>query len=442
MNAVISPLLLTYLGGFQAGFSKPNFVYFQGYMWSLLLTTGHKCMTHIAQTCFFLDRHLSSWERFLSENRWDLTVMSKHLVSLLLAKLGDSLKVYGAYLAAIDTTLIAKKGGKMLGVQKWHQASGNADRGDAIVGHHWGILGLLSFSVPLSRYLCWPILMRLIPGHHNPFLWIGDSHGVLMQATFWDAVLPLVYQMAEFLHQAPLRVVADAYFCKAPFLQPLIERGIHVISRMRKDAVGWDDPVYCGRGRRPKYGKKWKLAELLTSFPPETISTFLYGKTVKLAVVVRDVWIRDVRQKMRVVVVEGIKAPLIFLCTDLSLTAAQILEIYGARFSIELALRDLKGQLGLGDYQCTTFLAILRFVHLACTALSLFRLILLKENIHYMEGQGNARSFKKKAPLSLTTLRHRFRAFAFQRILFSKSAQKADLQKGDPKVEQLLRIAA
>lgn len=442
MNAVIPPILVAYLGGFQSGFSKPNFAYFQGYMWSLLMTTGHKCMTHIAQTCFFLDRHLSSWERFLSENRWDLRAMSKTLVQLLIAKLGDSLEVHGAYLAAIDTTLIAKMLGKMLGVQKWHQASGNADRGDAIVGHHWGIIGLISFSVTLSRYLCWPILMRLIPGHHNPFLWIGDPHGVLTQATFWDAVLPLVYQMAEFLHQAPLRVVADAYFCKAPFIQPLLERGIHVISRMRKDAVGWDDPVYCGRGRRPKHGKKWKLAQLVTHFPPEIITAFLYGKTVQLAVVVRDVWIREVSQKVRVVVVEGIRAPLIFLCTDLSLAAAQILEIYGARFSIELALRYLKGHLGLGDYQCTTPSAILRFVHLACTALSLFRLILLKEDTYSMEGQTTTESFKKEVPLSLTTLRRRFRAFAFQRILSSKSALEADLQKGDPKVEQLLRIAA
>ena len=442
MNTFIPTVLLTYLSFFQTGFSKPNFVYFQSYLWSLLLTKGHKCMPNLAQPCFFIDRHLSSWERFLAENTWDVTVMSKTVVQILIAKLGDSLKVHGAYLAALDTTLIAKTWGKMLGVQRWHQASENADRGDSLMGHHWGILGLISFSGVLGRYLCWPILMRLIPGQHNPFLWVVDPNGVIMQASFWEAVLPLVYHLAEVLHQAPLRVVADAYFCKAPFLQPLIERGIDVISRMRKDAVGWDDPVYCGRGRPPKHGKKWKLAELVTHFPTETIPVFLYGKTVELAGVVRDVWIRDVSQKVRVVVVEGIKEPLIFLCTDLSLTAAQILEIYGARFSIELALRDLKGYLGLGDYQCTTFQAILRFVHVACTALCLFRLILLKEDTRSMGGQANAESFKKEAPLSLSTLRRRFQAFAFQRILFSKSALGAELQKGNPKVEQLLRIAA
>ena len=54
-------------------------------------------------------------------------------------------------------------------------------------------------------------------------------------------------------------------------------------------------------------------------------------------------------------VVEGLKAPLIFLSTDVSLSAAQIIEIYGARFSIESALRVLKTDLGLGDYQVHHF---------------------------------------------------------------------------------------
>jgi len=40
-----------------------------------------------------------------------------------------------------------------------------------------------------------------------------------------------------------LRVVVDAYFSKVPFLSPLIAKGIHVITRMRKDAVAWDKKI-------------------------------------------------------------------------------------------------------------------------------------------------------------------------------------------------------
>ena len=275
MTAFLPPLLLSSLNFFHSGFSKPSFLYFQGYIWSLLLTKGRKCRTTIAHACFFGARPLSNWKRFLAEHCWELTILSENLVQLLRAKGGDSLKVHGAYLAALDTPLIAKMKGKLIGVQKWQQASGNADRGDAIVGHHWGMIGLISFSAVLGRYLCWPILMRLIPGHLPPFLGMVDPAGGIPQATFWDAVLPLGVSLSELLKQAPLRGVADAYFSKAPFIQPLLERNIHVITRLRKDAVGWDDPVYCGRGRSPQRGKKWKLATLLTPFPPETISAFL-----------------------------------------------------------------------------------------------------------------------------------------------------------------------
>ncbi len=87
----------------------------------------------------------------------------------------------------------------------------------------------------------------------------------------------------------------------------------------------------------------------------------------------REVFIRGFQPKVKVVVAKGKKEPIIFLSTDLSLTdlsltAAQIIEIYAARFSIELAIRDLKQHFGLAHYQCYLGIAIDRFVHLACVA--------------------------------------------------------------------------
>ena len=73
----------------------------------------------------------------------------------------------------------------------------------------------------------------------------------------------------------------------------------------------------------------------------------IYGKQVQVEAVEREVFIRGFGSKVKVVVTQGIKEPIIFLSTDLSLSAAQIIEIYGARFSIELAIRDLKQHFGL-----------------------------------------------------------------------------------------------
>jgi len=46
----------------------------------------------------------------------------------------------------------------------------------------------------------------------------------------------LIFQLPLSPNQAALRVVVDAYFAKAPFINPLLEKSIHVVGRLRRDA--------------------------------------------------------------------------------------------------------------------------------------------------------------------------------------------------------------
>jgi hypothetical protein len=96
----------------------------------------------------------------------------------------------------------------------------------------------------------------LISGQLNLCQFIVDPNGVATLATFWDCGLPLIWQLHTHLNQVPLRVVADAYFGQAPFIQPLLTEGIHVITHLRKDAVGWDDPIP-GQRSDVKRGQRW-----------------------------------------------------------------------------------------------------------------------------------------------------------------------------------------
>ena len=152
-------------------------------------------MNNIAHCCFWVERSLSSWERFLSENLWDVNAVVKTLVTLLLQKLENQLQVHGGYLAGLDTLLVPKNGQKMLGVQLWKDHSGNADRGEKLKGHHWGLLGLIGWEKNSQRYWCWPLKMRLISGKLNPFQFIVDSEGVARRANFWDGVIPKVSRL-------------------------------------------------------------------------------------------------------------------------------------------------------------------------------------------------------------------------------------------------------
>ena len=201
MAVLVPEILYSYLLLFRPHFTKPSFVYFSGYILSVLLTGGRKTMSRVANTCFFVDRHLVSWERFLAENRWDPLAVVGTLLKSLRAKLDDELQVHGAFLSVIDTLLIAKNGYRMLGIQKWKDHSDNADRGERIRGHHWALVGLISYSQHWRRYLCFPVLMQLISGQLNPSLIMVDPAGVATLATIWDSIHPLLYQLHQHLNK-------------------------------------------------------------------------------------------------------------------------------------------------------------------------------------------------------------------------------------------------
>ena len=348
---------------FAPCFTAPSFAYFQSYLWALMVVEGRKCLTRLARCAFFHQRDLSSWERFLAEHRWSLTAVTERLVTLVVATArGTAPGARGLPCWAQTPPWWPRPPSGCWASKSGKTTATTPTVARYLVGHHWNLVGLISPWE--SRWLCWPLVMRLVPGLQGARQWIvGDTVETM---SFWDAAIAAILEVTRCLGEASVRVVADAYYSKAPFLNGLLARGIDVISRLRKDAVGWDDPAPRPpgkRGRKPRYGRKWTLASLLTAETPTRDRLTLYGKLTEVVFVVRDVWLRDVAQKVRVVVLEGAKEPVLLVSTDLTLSALQIIEIYGARFSIELTIRDLKQHFGLGDYQCTTTLAILRFVH-------------------------------------------------------------------------------
>jgi hypothetical protein len=444
METYFPPLLITYLEALCQALSKPNRVYFQSFIWALLLVEGRKCVTKVVEVCFFIDRSLSSFERFLSEYHWDLSEVGASLVQLLLKELGDKFKIYGAYLVALDTLLVAKASKKMTGVQKWKDHSSNPDRDGYQIAHNWAVIGLISRFC--ERYICWPILCRLISGKRNPFEYVAANEGI-RPANIWDTATALIFHMASFLGGIPtcggppIRVVLDAFFSKAPFLSPMIKTGIGVVSRLRNDAVGWEDPVYSGRGRPPKHGRKWKLSELLTECIPKLIDVQTYGKKGTCFCVARDLWIRDVCKKVRIVAIKGIRTPILLISTDLSLSAREIIEIYSSRFSIEIAFRDLKQHFGFGDYQTTSTQGFFRFVHLCCVSFCLWRLMMIQENISRWLMETSTKVVNEST-LSFAHARRCLRCFVLSKILFRKFAPEANFEKFEEEIEHLSRIAA
>lgn len=451
MESLFPALMITYLSGFREVFSQPTWPYFQCYVFALLFVEGRKCTSRLRQACALTDKSLSSFQRFLSSYQWDLTAVMRALVGLLVRQLKEQLQVGGSYLLVVDTFLVAKASRKMLGVQRWHDHSSNPDRGKTMTGHHWSLAALMSrfqHADGLQGFLAWPVHCRLLSGQLNPCQFSVRPDGQARPSNFWDGSLALVFQMACLLGGLPcqggppLRVLVDAYFAKAPFFNALLEAGIHVLTRLRADAVGWDDPKpYSGRGRPAKRGQKWKLATLLKTQTRQTLELTLYGKKRQLVCVTRDVWLRDVRSKVRVVVVQTASQPLLWVSTDLTLNADQIISLYAARFRIELTIRDLKQHFGIGDYQCWTWVAIVRFVHLCCTSFCLWRLMLQpSQSDSWLEESSS--SVVSHSKLSFARARRGLRRLVIQRVLFAKSAPATDLQKVNHQPERWLEMLA
>ena len=70
----------------------------------------------------------------------------------------------------------------------------------------------------------------------------------------------------------------------------------------------------------------------------------------------------------------------VLLCTDLSLSAVQIIERYAMPFSLEMAYRELKQRFGWGHYQVRSREAIERHVALSFVACSLTTLLLVQRD--------------------------------------------------------------
>lgn len=398
-------------------------------------------MTNTAQACFFIGKHVSSFERFLSENKWDINQVKKKMLEILLTELYPKLLIHGALLATYDTTIAEKASKQMVGVQKWHKNSGTADKYTSVFGHHWGILGLIC-KHPI-RFICFPILARLISGQKNQQQWICGPNGIRAM-NFWDTALAAIDESQSYLPSfLKVRLVCDAYFSKVPFLKELRLRSIHLISRLRKDAKGWDQiqPVRVKRkpGRPKTKGQEWKLADLV-KMPLQPVTVQLYGEMKTLQVFVRDVYLRGFKELVRVVVIQTATSPVLLVSTDLALNARQIIEIYGSRFSIEISIRDLKQHFGFGDYQCYSTLAFLRFVSLSCVSFCSWMLVLLHNQDEFLL-RSQVSTFHSESPLSFSRIKRAFKRFVCRQIISSKFASHADFEKINSDLQPLLAVA-
>lgn len=289
--------------------------------------------------------------RFFSHARWSLDAVSATAARLVVRLLGAADE---AVTVAVDDTLFSRRGPKVHAAGWFHDGSAPGEH-KVGYGNNWVIAAVVVRLPFLERPVALPVSFALVRK--------GSE-----DASRLDAACRLVRALAEALPGRRIDVVADsAYAGKALRSLPA-----HVTwtTRLRSNAALYElAPPRTGRRGRPrtKGDKLPALVELArrVALQPVAVTRYQATATVKAAVVtclwygvfgplpVQVVLMRD-RAKT------GYEVALV--TTDLSATAAVVIERYAVRWSIEVAIEDAKQTVGVGEARNRVRLAVERTV--------------------------------------------------------------------------------
>lgn len=236
-----------------------------------------------------------------------------------------------------------KRGKKMPAVKLLHQQSESNTKPEYIMGHSMQAVGLLVHAA--NSVFAVPLAVRI----HEGLVWSNRDKRTLL-----DKMLGLLDILAI---EAPFYFVADAYYAAGKMVSGLLEQGNHLLTRVKSNAVAYA-PAPPKKGRktrgRPKiYGKKTKLTSLLAHIKSmHQVPSPVYGEcSVTLRYRVRDLLWRPAGRLVRfVAVIHPTRGACILMCTDTSLSAVDIIRLYGLRFKIEHSFKQATRQIGSFAY--------------------------------------------------------------------------------------------
>jgi len=337
----------------RAAFSRRSWPYVLALALPWLLLGGQRCITRLAAIAP-RRRSLSAYYRFLSSGKWRLPVFFRALFELIQ-------KVFPAasLTLVLDDTLVPKVGRGIFGAGYHYQSS--SPRPGAIWGHNWVVLAVV---VQVGAY--WIAL---------PF-WVSlyrakKSCPPEQFRTRTQLALEAISAVRTWFH-GPICLLADGAYNHNGLVATLDEMDISFVSRLRFDARLRE--LHPGRrkgkrGRRPTRGQPFKPHDRMaqrSKFLPLRVE--IYGKPVTLLVrEFRALWVTAGRE-IKVVLTKDPLHPGRFAylsTTNLGLTAAEVIQSFSRRWSIEQLFSVCKNQMGFDSAEVRTERSVTR--HAALT---------------------------------------------------------------------------
>jgi len=147
-----------------------------------------------------------------------------------------------------------------------------------------------------------------------------------------------------------------AYYASGKVITPLLNNGHHLVTRAKTNAVAYLSPPKVttpGKGRPRLYGEKIRLKDMAADDSAFTSAPSpVYGDSdVMVRFRVLDLLWKPVGRIVRFCIVHHpVRGTIFLLSTDTSLTAMEILQLYGYRFKIELGFRQAVHVIGTYAY--------------------------------------------------------------------------------------------
>lgn len=359
---------------FASCFTRPGYRYFCAFV-LVFAHLDHRLWVTQVVLSGLVDRHFTSFYRFLREGAWKTEEVAERLWQQCRSVCaGAGHRVF----IAVDDTVCKKTGERFFGLGTHHDPM-NTDHDKRLSqGHCFVCLAVLGFVGPQGSHavaLFVSCALYLQKSACTKGTEAQPFRTKLQLAA--DRLLALSVPAGQVVC-----AVADGAYAKRAFVKTVVDQGRQVISRLRSDAVFYDLPPVRKKGRKGaprKYGNKWKGREWASQAAGwREVRLCLYGQTTCLSVKTRVVLLRSLGVKARLVAVkwnrDG-KGKIVFLfSTDTAMTPEEVVSAYCARFAIETGFRDSKQLFALSTYQVRSQTSILRIVHLCLWAQSLLRL--------------------------------------------------------------------
>jgi len=255
------------------------------------------------------------------------------------------LRVNGRAVLVGDGIKVAKSGRKMPGVKKLHQESESNTKPEYIFGHSCQAVAVLTRA--LSTVFALPLAARI----HEGVVFSNRDKRTLL-----DKMILLIDSLDL---NEPFYFVADAYYATGKIVRGLLAQRNHLVTRVKSNSVAFfpatppDAQRPRPKGRPAKYGLKIKVAALLEEahLLQEAPSPVYGEKGVILRFRTADLLWRPVGILVRFVAVHHpSRGTILLMCTDLTLSALDIIELYGLRFKIEVSFKQALRVIGTYAY--------------------------------------------------------------------------------------------